>query len=103
MQEESTGNRCQGAQATMGNTLASNVLITGATHTSSILPEAFVLTFKPREKFGSCYTLIDSEVISPVQYTRTLFLNRGLWLEVYRENPWEQYTFNYIKVGIHEQ
>ena len=103
MREESTGNRCQGAQATMGNVLASNVLITGATHTSSILPEAFVLTFKPREKFGSCYTSIDSGVISPVQYTRTLFLNRGLWLEVYRENPWEQYTFNYIKVEIHEQ
>ena len=102
MREESTGNRCQGLQATMADVLASNVLVSGATHTSAILPEEFVLTFKPREKFGSCYTSIDSGVISPVQYTRTLFLNRGLWLEVYREGTFEQYTFNYIKVEGHE-
>jgi len=104
MREDPNGNRCQAQQATMADILASFVTIPGAIHSSSrfFLPEEFILTFKPRERFGSCYTSVESGVISPVQYTRTLFLNRGLWLEVYRENASEQYTFNYIKVEVHE-
>ena len=99
--QEGIGNRCRGVQATMGDTLTALGVISGAPHISSILPEEFILTIKLRRLWGSCYNSVDSGAISPVQYTRTVFPNRGLWLEVYREHTSETYTFNYIKVELH--
>ena len=94
--------RCRGMQATMGTTYSSAQFFPGAGHSSTILPEQFVLTIKPSQQWGSCYNSVDSGVISPVAYTRTINLDQGLWLEVYRENTNEQYVFNYITVEIHE-
>jgi len=94
--------RCRGYEASMGTIYSSVRAISGAAHSSSILPEQFVLTIKPSQKWGSCYNSVDSGVISPVSYTRSINLNRGLWLEVYKEGFSEQYVFNYIKVEIHE-
>ena len=102
MREEASGNRCRGIEALMGNTLSSRVGIPGATHVSTILPEEFVLTLKPHQLWGLCYNSADTGLISTIQFTRTLFPDRGLWLEVYREHSSEQFTFNYIKVEIHE-
>ena len=102
MREESTGNRCRGRVATMGNVLSSISTVSGATHISSVLPDEFVLTVKPQRFWGSCYNSADSGMIYPVRYTRTISASRGLWLEVYRESTSERYTFNYIKVEIHE-
>jgi len=99
--QDGIGNRCRGVQAIMGDTLTSLGVISGAPHISSTLPEEFVLTIKLRRQWGSCFTSVDSGVISPVQYTRTVFPNRGLWLEVYRQNTGETYSFNYIKVELH--
>ena len=101
MREEATvsGNRCRGIQAIMGNTLSSRAAIPDI---STVLPEEFVLTIKPHRLWGACYNSVDNGLISPIQYTRTIFPDRGLWLEVYREGTSEQYTFNYIKVEIHE-
>ena len=100
MREEA--DRCQGVEAIMGSTALSRKTFPGANHNSSILPELFVLTIKPSQKWGSCYNSVDSGVISPVAYTRSINLDQGLWLEVYRENTNERYVFNYIMVEIHE-
>ena len=101
MREEA--DRCRGMEAIMGSAYTSLVnVLPGASHDSTILPEQFVLTIKPSQKWGSCYNSVDSGVISPVSYTRTINLDQGLWLEVYREGSHEQYVFNYIKVEIHE-
>ena len=86
----------------MGSTATARKAYPGASHNSSILLEQFVLTIKPSQKWGSCYNSVDSGVISPVAYTRSINLDQGLWLEVYREGSNEQYVFNYIKVEIHE-
>lgn len=102
MREESLGTRCRGIQAAMGDTLSSRAAFQGVSHTSDILPEQFVMTIKPHRLWGVCYHAVDTGIISPIRFTRTLFPDRGLWLEVYRENSSEQYTFNYIKVEIHE-
>ena len=104
MREEASGNRCHGIQAIMGDTLSSSACaaIPGATHISPVLPEELVLTIKPHQLWGVCYNTVDTGLISPIQYTRTIFPDRGLWLEVYREGTNEQHTFNYIKVEIHE-
>ena len=101
-QEESTGNRCLGRQATMGNVLRSISPIRGATHISTSLSDEHVLTIKPQQFWGSCYNSADRGLIYPVRYTRTLSTSRGLWLEVYRESTSDRYAFNYIKVEIHE-
>ena len=100
---DGVGNRCRGAQAIMGNTLTSMATFSGAPHISSTLPEEFVLTIKLRRTWGSCYNSVDSGAISPVRYTRTVFPNRGLWLEVYRNSLSDQYSFNYIKVELHAE
>ena len=101
MREEAI--RCQGIQGLMGKTLASRqILKGGAAHQSSILPEEFVLTFAPSQRWGTCYHAVDSGVISLASYTRVIHLDRGLWLEVYGEGINEYYTINYIIVEIHE-
>ena len=102
MREESSADRCRGIQAIMGDTYTSYAPIDGANHESNFLPEQFVMTMKPSQRWGSCYDAIDSGVISPVSYTRSISLNKGLYLEVYREDTSEQYVFNYIMVEIHE-
>ena len=100
MREEA--DRCRGMEAVMGSTATARKVYPSASHNSSILPEQFVLTIKPSQKWGSCYHSADSGLISPVAYTRSINLDQGLWLEVYREGSNEQYAFNYIKVEIHE-
>lgn len=102
MRDETAAVRCQGIEAIMGPAYTSIKPFPGPSHDSDILPEQFVLTIKPSQQWGSCYTAIDSGIISPVAYTRSVDLDEGLWLEVYRENLSEQYTFNYIQVEIHE-
>jgi len=102
MREEGIRDCCRGIQATMGDTFSSSRTIPGVTHTSTVLPEEFVISIKPHRRWGSCYTAIDSGLISPIGYTRSISPCQGLWLEVYRENVNEQYTINYIKVDIHE-
>jgi len=96
------GTHCHALQATMGDTLTSFTSGSGSTHESAILPEQFVFTFKPSQRWGLCYIAADSGVVNPNSYTPYLHLDQGLWLEVYREDKYEQYTINYIKVEIHE-
>ena len=99
MREEAI--RCRGIQGTMGDVLGSRLTRGGASHQSSTLPEEFVLTIKPNEYWGSCYFAVDSGLISPVTYSRRIYPQQGLWLEVYSEDR-ERYLFNYIIVEIHE-
>ncbi|XP_065916429.1 uncharacterized protein [Dysidea avara] len=93
---------CNGMQATMGETLSSVASFSGSPHQYSILPEEIVLTLKPSQRWGSCFIAANSGVISPVKYTRSIHPDQGLWLEVYREDSGERYTFIYIKIEIHE-
>ena len=102
IREEPSAHRCRGIQAVMGDKLTSMSSFVGSAHNSSFLPEQFVLTLKPSQGFGSCYSAIDSGLISPVGYKREMSLDQGLFLEVYREDTHEKYIFNYIMVEIHE-
>ena len=72
MKEEGIRDRCRGIQATMGDTFTSSSTFSGVTHTSTILPEEFVISIMPRRRWGSCFTAIDSGLISPIGYTLTL-------------------------------
>jgi len=94
--------RCRGVQGVMGSTLNSKTTYSGASHISNQLPEQFTMIFNPSERWGSCYHSVDSGVISPVYYSRYPYLTEGLYLEVYREDISEQYSFHYIIVEIYE-
>ena len=94
--------RCEGAQASMGNKLANDTDYDAVSSESNILSEEFVLTISPSQKWGSCFFAADSGMISPVSYTQSINLDKGLWIEVYREGTSEEYVFNYIIVEIHE-
>jgi len=100
MREEAI--RCRGIEGTTGSTLQSRNTFPGAQHTSEVLPEQFTMILKPAERWGSCYHSADSGIISPVYFSRSLNPSHGLYLEVYREGPSENYTFNYIIVEIYE-
>jgi len=102
IREEPSAHRCRGIQAVMGDKLTSMSSFVGSAHNSTFLSEQFILTLKPSQGFGSCYSAIDSGLISPVGYKREMSLNKGLFLEVYREDTHEKYVFNYILVEIHE-
>ena len=101
MREESSIH-CRGIQGLMGEVISSRSTRGGASYSASILPEEFVITLAPSERWGSCYSALASGLISPVTYTRYLYLDQGLWLEVYAEDTSERYLFNYIIVEIHE-
>jgi len=98
VRDELDGSICNGVQATMGDTRSSVVGFSGSSHQYSSLPEELVLTLKPSQRWGSCFVAVNSGVISLVKYTRSIHLDQGLWLEVYREDGGECYTFIYIKV-----
>ena len=100
MREEAV--HCRGMQGIMGDVLLTRSTRGGASHQSSILPEEFILTLAPRQYWGSCYFAVDSGLISPVSYGYTLYLDRGLFLEVYAEDISERYLLNYIIAEIHE-
>ena len=102
IREEPSAHRCRGIQAAMGERLSSMNSFVGSAHNSTFLPEQFVLTLKPSQGYGSCYNAIDSGLISPVGFKREMSLDKGLSLEVYREDTHEKYIFNYILVEIHE-
>jgi len=83
---------CQGMQAIMGDVMgSSSFFTTGTSVQSTIIPEEFILTISPLQQWGSCHIAIDSGVISPVTYTQSIYLDKGLWLEMYREDASAQY------------
>ena len=94
---------CRGIEGAMGETLTGHVRKPGAIFPASDqLPEEFVLTLTPSQKWGSCFTPIANGLISPATYVRELNLNERLWLEVYAGDASERYLVNYIIVEIHE-
>lgn len=93
---------CRGMQGLMGDTITSYSYFSGANSQSNIIPEEFILTISPSQQWGSCYFAGDSGLISPSSYGQSIYLDHGLWLEVYREGSNEKYIINYIIVEIHE-
>lgn len=94
--------RCQGMEARMGDVMSSSTFFNSASAQSNILSENYVFTISPSKLWGSCHFGNDNGLVSPVSFTQRIYLNQGLWLEMYREDVIEQYVINYITVEIHE-
>ena len=64
-------------------------------------PDQFEMNFLPSETFGTAYCALDDGHKFVATYSRALKLNQGLNLELYRKEPEEEYTINYIEVGVY--
>ena len=64
-------------------------------------PDQFEMNFLPSETFGTAYCALDDGHKFVTTYSRALKLNQGLNLELYRKEPNEEYTINYIEVGVY--
>ena len=99
---DGTSAQCRGVQGLMGDTMTGYSYFSGTSGQSTIESEEFTLTISPSQRWGSCYYAGDSGIISPISYSQYIYLDRGLWLEAYRESSSERYVINYIIVDIHE-
>ena len=63
-------------------------------------PGQFVITLKPNELWGSCYIPNGSGHTQQKEYSSRLAPDRGLSLEVYRNDAGERYGIKYIAVTV---
>jgi len=69
--------------------------------TSRRNPDVFEITLKPHDRWGTVYCAIDDGHKIVAQYSRSLRLSKGLYLETYRYKASEVYTVNYIDVEVY--
>ena len=69
---------------------------------STNYPDQFEMVIKPSERWGSAFCPIDDGHKICGLYARTLNLNSGIFLDVYRDQPEEVYVLNYIEVWIYK-
>ena len=66
----------------------------------SFYPGQYVFTLKLDERWGSCYTAHDGGFVKTAAYNNRLMLDKGLNLEVYKDDQPERVGIKYIKVAI---
>jgi len=93
---------CHGFESTSGTTLSQHGWINYSSPkvSDSFYPGQFVITLKLDERWGSCYTAHDGGFVKTTSYTKRLMLNKGLTLEVYKQNAGEKVGIKYIEVTV---
>ena len=93
---------CFGNEGISGTTLTGLRLISSSSPKPSDThyPGQFVITLKLDEHWGSCYTAHDGGFVKTAVYKNRLMLNKGLTLEVYKENKHEKVGIKYIEVTV---
>lgn len=92
---------CNGLEDSSGARLASIRYTNFAGKTSdSFYLGQFLLTLKPNERWGSCYTVHDGGFVKTAGYNNRLMLNNGLTLEVYKDNKGERVGIKFIDVTV---
>ena len=59
------------------------------------------MQFKPNDQWGSCHTEHDEGHIGIGDYKHKLDMTKGLYLEMYRSDPFEIYNISYIATNIY--
>jgi len=93
---------CHGFQSTSGTRLSSRGWINHSSPkvSDSFYPGRIVITLKLNERWGSCYTAHDGGFVKTTTFTKRLMLNKGLTLELYKDNASERPGIKYIEVTI---
>ena len=98
----SGGSPCHGFESTSGKRLSTSGWIN---HSSprvrdSFYPGRIVITLKLDERWGTCYTAHDGGFVKTTTFTKRLMLNKGLTLELYKNDASERSGIKYIDVTI---
>ena len=96
---------CYGYEGTSGTTSSGSRSISHSSPRPSDTnyPGQFVITLKLDERWGSCYTAHDGGFVKTAVFNNRLMLNKGLTLEVYKQNKGEKVGIKYIEViAIHD-
>ena len=93
---------CFATQGKSGSTLSSR---TYGPHLSSSFtgkkyPGQAVITLKPNEQWGSCYTAHDGGFLNYMKYKTHLDLAKGIFFEVYKSSKGERVGIKYIEVTV---
>ena len=92
---------CNELEGSSGARLASIRYTNFAGKTSdSHYPGHFLLTLKLDERWGSCYTAHDGGFLRTAGYNNRLMVNKGLNLEVYKEDKGERVGIKFIDVTV---
>ena len=59
------------------------------------------IQIKPNNRWGSCHTEHDEGTVNIVNYQHTLNITKGLYLQMYRDDPLEKFHLKYIVASIH--
>ena len=64
-------------------------------------PDEFVITLKPKQYWGTIFCAQGNGTKQCVGFSHKLhFRNNGMYLDVYRHDPIEEYIINYIEVKV---
>ena len=74
--------------------------INGPVVTSLCYSSEIKIQIRPAEQWGSCHTEHDEGYTNIASYQRSLDLNKGLYLEWYRNGINELYHIKYIEVSV---
>ena len=66
----------------------------------SFYPDRFLITLKLDERWGSCLTAHDGGFTKTAVYNNRLILNKGITLEVYKQEKGEKVGIKFIEVTI---
>ena len=93
---------CYGHEGTSGTTLTGVTTIspTSPRPSDTHYPGQFVMTLKLDEHWGSCYTAHDGGFVKTAVFNKRLMLNKGLTLEVYKDETAEKVGIKYIEVTV---
>jgi len=93
---------CHGFESTSGTSLSRSGWINASKPevSDSFYPGQFVITLKLDERWGSCYTAHDGGFVKTTTFTKRLMLNKGLTLEVYKNDAHEKTGIKSIEVTI---
>ena len=93
---------CYGHEGTSGSTKTGTRSISpnSPRPSDTQYPGQFVITLKLNERWGSCYTAHDGGFVKTAVFNKRLMLNKGLTLEVYKEDTAEKVGIKYIEVTV---
>ena len=92
---------CYGYEGTSGTTLTGrrHISHTSPRPSDTHYPGQFVMTLKLNEHWGSCYTAHVGGFVKTAVFNNRLMLNKGLTLQVYKQNSGERVGIKYHEVN----
>ena len=90
----------RGYEGTSGTTLTGIRAHSYSSPSDKHYPGQYIITLKLDEHWGSCYMAHDGGFVKTAVYNNRLMLNKGLTLEVYKEDGYETVRIKYIEVTV---